>query len=92
MDAKAIRPLGNRVLLEIVAVEEVETAAGILLPSSRGPSDTHKADVVAVGPDVNLVDMGDLVLVTTYSGDSVEYDQEAYRIVEEGTILAIIER
>ncbi len=87
-----IHPLGNRVLVQRIAVEESMTQGGILLPQTHGVM-THKAEVVEKGPDVSdRVGVGDLVLHTLYKGDEVESDQGKYLLLEEPDVLAIIER
>ena len=92
MTEHAIQPLGNRTLLQPQAVGEKKSAGGILIPGNVNPKETYKSEVVNVGPDVTLVNVGDLVLVTVLAGDGVEHDQQDYRIVEEGEILAVIAR
>ena len=92
MNDIGIRPLGSRILVQVQKIEEQELSSGLVLPSSNAPQDTHKADVVAVGPDVENVALGDLVLVSLFAGDGVEIEQEMYRIIDEEVVLAVIER
>ena len=87
-----VKPLGSRILIQVQKIEEQELRSGLVLPGSNAPQDTHKADVVAVGPDVENVTLGDLVLVSLFAGDGVEIEQEMFRIVDEEVVLAIIER
>jgi co-chaperonin GroES (HSP10) len=54
-----IKPLQNKVLIE--RLESVkETASGIILKSSEEPD---RAKVLAIGPDVTEVEVGDIVLL-----------------------------
>ncbi len=87
-----VQPLGKRVLVQVQAVEEKTTAGGIVLPSNINAKETYKSEVVNVGPEVGLVEVGDLILVTFMAGDGVEHDQQEFRIVDEDKILAIIAR
>jgi chaperonin GroES len=88
-----IKPLGERLLLQVQAVEDMQTDSGIFLPATgRTPQDTYKSEVIAIGPEVELVGPGDLVLITAYAGDLVEYDMEEYRIIDQSDVLAIIQR
>lgn len=87
-----IQPLGNRVLIQAQAVEEKVSGGGIVIPGNINTKETYKSEVVNVGPSVELVKVGDLVLVTFMAGDGLDHDQQDYRIVEEDEILAIIAR
>ena len=87
-----INPLGARVLIKVMKVEEQTLASGLVLPSDPAAKDTHKAEVVATGPDVESLSVGDLVLITVYVGDDVEYEQEKFRVVDEEVVLAVIDR
>jgi chaperonin GroES len=88
-----IQPLGERVILQVQDIEDMQTDKGIYIPGvSRASQDTNKGDVIAVGPGVDLVKAGELVLITAYAGDIVELELEEYRIIDQSDILAIIQR
>ena len=87
-----IRPLGNRVLIQAQAVKEKQSAGGVIIPGNINTKETYKSEVINIGPEVGLVKVGDLVLVTFMAGDGLDHDQQDYRIVEEDEILAIIAR
>lgn len=93
----AIRPLGDRVLVQRVEAEE-KTAGGILLPESAKEK-PKEGIVIAMGEGKTLdsgekstfsVSLGDRVLFTSYAGTDVKYDGEDYLIMREDDILAII--
>ena len=93
----AIRPLGDRVLVQRVEAEE-KTAGGILLPESAKEK-PKEGKVIALGDGRTLdngersefsVKMGDRVLFTSYAGTDVKYDGQDYMIMREEDILAII--
>jgi len=93
----AIRPLGDRVLVQRVEAEE-KTAGGILLPESAKEK-PKEGKIIALGDGRTLdngersefsVKMGDRVLFTSYAGTDVKYDGQDYMIMREEDILAII--
>ncbi|QDV05436.1 10 kDa chaperonin [Planctomycetes bacterium Poly30] len=93
----AIRPLGDRVLIQRVEAEE-KTAGGILLPESAKEK-PKEGLIVAMGEGKTLengerstftVAKGDRVLFTSYAGTEVKYDGEDYLIMREDDILAIV--
>ena len=54
-----IRPLGNKVVVERIAAEKA-TSSGIILKRTDGPD---KAKILAIGPDVEEVSVGEVALV-----------------------------
>ncbi len=93
----SIRPLGDRVLLELLPAEET-TKSGILIPEAA-KDQSQQAKVVAVGPG-KLDDAGkrlpvdvkehDTVLIPKYGGDEFKFEGEEYKIVSADDILAIV--
>lgn len=90
-----IKPLGRRVLVQEVEEEEEEevTEGGIVLPDSAKSDDNYiKAEVLAVGTDEKIeVEVGDEVILSSYSGTEIEVDGEAMKILKNNDILAKIE-
>ncbi len=93
-----LKPLGNRVLLE-VKKEEAKTASGLVLPDSAKEK-PQTANVVAVGEGKLLdngnyakvaVSVGDVVLFEKYSGSEVKYEGKEYLVVKDSDIIAIVE-
>ncbi len=93
-----IKPLADRVVLEVLADNE-QTAGGIFIPDSAREKPI-KGRVVAVGDGRTLdngqkepmhVKVGDLVLFAKYGGTDVKLGAEEFKIVSEKDILGIIE-
>ncbi|MEG0383206.1 co-chaperone GroES [Solibacillus cecembensis] len=92
-----LRPLGDRIIIELVEVEE-KTAFGIVLPdSAKEKPQTGK--VVAVGTGRVLdngtlapleVKVDDEIIFSKFSGTEVKYDGVEYLILRESDVLAII--
>ena len=90
-----LKPLGDRVIVEIVAEEEM-TASGIVLPDSAKEK-PQRGKVLAVGAgrweDGNRVALevavGDEVLYSKYGGTEVKVDGNEYLILRESDILAV---
>ena len=93
----AIRPLGDRVLIQRVEAE-AKTAGGILLPESAKEK-PKEGIVISVGEGKTLengekstfsVAVGDRVLFTSYAGTEVKYEGDEYLIMREDDILGVI--
>ncbi len=93
-----IRPLADRVLVERLEAE-TKTAGGIVLPDSAKEK-PQKGKIISIGKGKVLDDgtlkkiqvkKGDMVLFTSYAGTEVKVSDKEYLIMDESSILAIIE-
>ncbi|NBJ71572.1 MULTISPECIES: co-chaperone GroES [Clostridia] len=92
-----IKPLGDRVVIELVEQEE-KTASGIVLPDSAQEK-PQEGTVVAVGSGrvtdkgekVALeVAEGDRIIFSKFAGTEVKYEGKEYLILRENDILAVV--
>ncbi|CAG9610334.1 co-chaperone GroES [Pseudoneobacillus rhizosphaerae] len=92
-----LKPLGDRIVIELVETEE-KTASGIVLPDSAKEKPSE-AKVVAVGTGRVLdngervaleVTVGDRIIFSKYAGTEVKYQGTEYLIIRENDILAIV--
>jgi len=95
--AASLKPLGDRVIVQPKAKEEV-TKSGIVLPDSATEK-PQEGSVLAVGPGRVLdngkrvemeVKTGDSVLFAKYAGTEVKLDGEEYLVIRESDLLAIV--
>ncbi|WP_430788576.1 co-chaperone GroES [Virgibacillus flavescens] len=92
-----IKPLGDRVVIELVEQEE-KTASGIVLPDSAKEK-PQEGKVIAVGSGrvadngekIALeVTEGDRIIFSKFAGTEVKYDGSEYLILRENDILAVV--
>src|SRR6476660_1267218 len=89
-----LKPLGDRVIVEVLAEEE-STVSGIVLPDTAKEK-PQRGKVMAVGPgryeDGKLVPLdvkkGDEVVFSKYGGTEVKISDEECLILRESDILA----
>ncbi len=93
-----VRPLADRVLVEVLEAE-AKTKGGIILPDTAKEEKTE-GKVIAVGTGKVLesgkvqaieVKKGERVLFGKYSGDDLMIDGVKHKIVKESEILAVYE-
>lgn len=94
----AIKPLGDRVLIE--PVEEKEEKIGNIFIPDTAKEKQHQGTIIAVGqgkvtdegktvpPQVSV---GQKVLYGKYSGTEIKENGKDYLIIKEADILAVIE-
>ncbi|MFD2655861.1 MULTISPECIES: co-chaperone GroES [Gracilibacillus] len=92
-----LKPLGDRVIIELVEQEE-KTASGIVLPDSAKEK-PQEGKVVAVGSGrvtdngekVALeVEEGNTIIFSKFAGTEVKYEGKEYLILRESDILAVV--
>jgi chaperonin GroES len=93
----SIKPLGDKVVVQLVELEE-KTASGIYLPDSAKKKPTE-GKVIAVGEGRVLdngqrnapsVQVGQTVLFSKYGGNEVTISGEDFTILDEDQIYAIL--
>ncbi len=92
-----IKPLADRVVVQMQEAEET-TKSGIIL-SAASQEKPSVAKVVAVGKGgvvdghevVMELKVGDKVLLSKYAGTEVKLDGQEYTIVRQNDVLAIVE-
>lgn len=82
-----LKPIKNNVIVELIEKEKI-TKSGIVL-SSADPAEANKSKIVSVGPDVNLVKEGDIVLPNWNAARQIKYNGSEYYVVSEDEIVLI---
>jgi len=86
----AIKPLRTKVLVA-ENVQDVTTESGLFLGNVKGMGDTPTATVLEIGPDVDMVKVGDVVMLN-WGKASIVRDGNVQRvIIEQEEITVIIE-
>jgi len=91
------KPIGNRVVIKPVAVEEV-TKGGIVLPG-MAQEKPQQGEIVAVGDGIYQngvkipmeIKVGDKVLYGKFGGTDVKLNGEEYIIMAEQDVLLILQ-
>lgn len=91
-----LKPLGDRVVIKKVEVEE-KTKSGIVLPGSA-KEQPQMAEVIALGSGItdnektkDEVKVGDTVIFSKYAGTEINLDDEEYTILKLNELLAVVE-
>ena len=92
-----LKPLGDRIVIELVEAEE-KTASGIIVPGSAKEK-PQEGIVIAAGSGRVLdngqridleVKKGDRIIFAKYSGTEVKHKENEYMILRESDVLAVI--
>ncbi|HHO65274.1 MAG TPA: co-chaperone GroES [Epsilonproteobacteria bacterium] len=82
------KPLGDRLLVE--RVEEVNTTAnGIIIPDNAKEKPS-RGKVLAIGNDVEDVNVDDVVVFGKYSGTELVLEDKEYLVLEVSDVLGVI--
>ncbi len=93
-----VRPLGDRILVEVLEAEE-KTRGGIVLPQSAQEK-PQQGKVVAVGSGKYIdgkllpldVKKGDVILYGKYSGTELKLDEKTLLMLKEEDVLGIVQK
>ena len=90
----AIKPIGDRILIEPVTAEEV-TKSGIVLPDTIDKEKKAEGTIVFIGSGEKVAKLGltngQKVIFGQYAGDDVKEGGKEYKILNHDDILAVIE-
>lgn len=70
--------------------KENTTTSGIILDGARGVGDTVKATVLAIGPEVKDVKVGDVILLDWAKASPVKVGDAQRAMVKEEFVIAIV--
>ncbi|KAG2488065.1 hypothetical protein HYH03_013368 [Edaphochlamys debaryana] len=84
---KAVKPVGDRVLVK-VAKEEAKSVGGVLLPASVRNKPTAGA-VVALG-DAKTIKLSDKVIYSKYAGTELELAGEEHILLKEDDVIGVL--
>ena len=93
-----IKPLGDKILVEVLEAEE-KTKGGIILPDTAKEEKTE-GKVISVGSGKVLesgklqpleVKKGDRVIYSKYAGDEIIIDGKKHKVIKESEVLAVYE-
>ena len=85
-----IKPVGDRVVIELVEQEET-TASGIVLPDSAQEK-PQEGTIVAVGTLENAeLNEQDHIIFSKYAGTEVVYEGKEYLILNATDVLAVVQ-
>lgn len=89
-----LKPLGDRVIVKPLQMEEV-TKTGIVLPDTVEKEKKEQGKVVSVGNGEKITKLGlkagDTVLFGKYSGEDVTVEDVEYKVLKDEDVLAVIE-
>lgn len=84
-----LAPIKNNVILELIEKEKV-TSSGIVL-TKADPNEANRGKVIAIGPLVEDIKVGEEVLPNWNKGRKVKYDNKDIWVISEEDIVLIFE-
>ena len=82
-----VQPLFENI---VTVREEEEKYVGAIYVPETAKEKPMGAQVVAIGPDVNHVKVGDFILVGRYAGAECTFREVHYTIIRESEVLGIV--
>ena len=86
-----VKPLKKKVLVAENKVDQT-TESGIILDGTTSARDSKQGTVLAVGPDVTMVEVGDKVYIEWNKAQVVKIGDAQRVIIDEDHIVAVVEK
>ena len=85
-----VKPLKKKVLVA-ENKSESKSESGIILEGATSVRESKKATVIAIGPDVTMVEEGDVILLDWTKGTVVKIGDAQRVIIDEENIVAVFD-
>lgn len=85
-----VTPLKKKVLVAENAREKT-TDSGIVIAGNDAQGESKSGTVIAIGPDVTLVKVGDKILLEWHKAQVVKIDDAQRVMIDEDNIVAVME-
>ena len=84
-----LSPLKNNVIVELIEKEKT-TATGIIL-TKADPNEVNRGKVIAIGPKVEYIQLGEEILPNWNKGTKLKYDNKDIWVVSEDDVVLVFE-
>jgi co-chaperonin GroES (HSP10) len=84
-----LKPIKKNLIVKVIEKEKV-TSGGIILKSAD-PAEVSKSTVIAIGSEVTLIEVGQLILPNWNKAQKSKIDDEDYFVVSEDEVVLIFE-
>ena len=85
-----ITPLKKKILIAENKSEH-KTDSGIILEGATSVKESKQATVLAIGPDVTMVNVGDVIMLEWHKAQVVKIGDAQRAIVDEEFVVAVVE-
>ncbi|MBU4485968.1 MAG: co-chaperone GroES [Candidatus Delongbacteria bacterium] len=88
-----LKPIKDRVVIEMIEETVNKTKGGIILPDTSSKEKPQIGTIIAVGSDEKMkkeVKVGDKVIYAKYSGTEVTLEEKKYLLLKFEDILAVV--
>ena len=85
-----VKPLRKKVLIAENKTER-KTDSGIILEGANSVRESLKATVLAVGPDVTAVRVGDVIILEWHKASVIKVGDAQRAMIDEDNIIAVVE-
>ncbi len=87
----SVRPLGSKVFVRRVRLDAA-SAGGIVIPETARKKRPNEGEVVAIGDQVEGIEIGQRVFFERYAGDEIGIDGVPHLKLEFGEIIAVVDQ
>ena len=86
-----LQPIKSKILVQLENMEKEKILDSGIILTTKDPNEAQRGKVIAVGPDVEYVKIGDSILPNWNTASPTRYEKEDYYLVKEEDVVMIIE-
>jgi co-chaperonin GroES (HSP10) len=86
-----LQPIKNKILIQLKDMEKEEVLDSGIILTTKDRDAAQLANVLAVGPDVEFVKVGDSILPNWNSAEETRYEKEKYFLIKEDEVVMIVD-
>ena len=86
-----LQPIKTKILIQLENMEKEQTLNSGIVLTTKDPHEAQRAKVLAVGPDVEYVKVGDSIIPNWNAAEPTKFEKEDYFLVKEEEVVMIVE-
>ena len=87
-----LQPIKTKILIQLENMEKEQTLNSGIVLTTKDPHEAQRAKVLAVGPDVEYVKVGDSIIPNWNAAEPTKFEKEDYFLVKEEEVVMIVEK
>jgi co-chaperonin GroES (HSP10) len=86
-----LQPIKNKILIQLENMDKETVLDSGFILTTKARDEAQRAKVLAIGPDVEYVKVGDSILPNWNAAAPTRYEKEDYYLIKEDEVVMIVE-
>ena len=86
-----LQPIKSKILIQLMEDEKEKTLDSGIIITGRDRNEAQTGKVLAIGPDVEYVKVGDVILPNWNAAEKTRFEKEDYFLIKEEEVVGIFD-